>query len=68
MTYEQAVEYALNHLKETGGPEAWEAIEILDSCNCKFDFSDGTGYCQECRKKVKCHPKKRQNNILQYSK
>jgi len=55
MTYEEALDYAIKRLRNDGNypviPSDLEAADILDTCHCKFDFTDGTAYCQECGRK-----------------
>lgn len=53
MTYDEAVEHLVARVKLLSfrSAEDQEALEVLEHCNCKEDFTDGTAYCQNCGKK-----------------
>lgn len=58
MDFEEARNIAIKYLRcdddmETDSQILLEVADILNTCNCKYDFTDGTGFCQECGRKEK---------------
>ena len=59
LTYQEALDVAIRSLRcnladdECDTAFLESVADILDTCQCKSDFTDGTGYCQECQRKAR---------------